>query len=93
MSIWEEAVKRTLVGCSYAVRFRTNQTGLAIIFRTFQGQLRAQTQQVLVRTDEGSSTDKPRFDIDRGQSFSSQGQQLTCNRHQINRVSIPLSRS
>lgn len=35
------------------------------IFSTFQGELRLETQQVLVRPDVGEN-DKPRFDIDRG---------------------------
>lgn len=36
-----------------------------IIFSTFQGELRVETQQVLVRPDSEES-EKPRFDIDRG---------------------------
>lgn len=36
-----------------------------IIFSTFQGELRVETQQVLVRPDSGEN-EKPRFDIDRG---------------------------
>lgn len=36
-----------------------------IIFSTFQGELRVETQQVLVRPD-ADKNDKPRFDIDRG---------------------------
>lgn len=41
---------------------------LGIIFTTFQGELRVETQQVLVRPDSGSN-EKPKFDIDRGMSF------------------------
>ncbi|XP_006454222.1 spindle pole body protein [Agaricus bisporus var. bisporus H97] len=36
----------------------------SIIFSTFQGELRVETQQVLVRPDSGEN-EKPRFDIDR----------------------------
>ena len=36
-----------------------------IIFKTFQGELRVETQQVLVRADSGENV-KPQFDIDRG---------------------------
>jgi len=36
----------------------------SIIFKTFQGELRVETQQVLVRTDSGEKV-KPHFDIDR----------------------------
>jgi U4/U6.U5 tri-snRNP-associated protein 2 len=36
-----------------------------IIFKTFQGELRVETQQVLVRADSGEKV-KPQFDIDRG---------------------------
>lgn len=41
---------------------------LGIIFTTFQGELRVETQQVLVRPDSGSN-EKPKFDIDRGMPF------------------------
>lgn len=37
----------------------------SIVFRTFQGELRVEDQQVLVRPDSGEN-EKPRFDIDRG---------------------------
>lgn len=40
---------------------------LGIIFTTFQGELRLETQQVLVRPDSGPN-EKPKFDIDRGMS-------------------------
>jgi U4/U6.U5 tri-snRNP-associated protein 2 len=36
-----------------------------IIFSTFQGELRVETQQVVVRPDSTGS-EKPQFDIDRG---------------------------
>jgi len=39
------------------------------MFSTFQGELRVETQQVLVRPDVGDN-EKPRFDIDRGNWFS-----------------------
>lgn len=42
----------------------TKKRNSSIIFSTFQGELRAETQQVLVRPDVGG-TEKPRFDIDR----------------------------
>ena len=38
---------------------------IGIIFSTFQGELRVETQQVLIRPDSGEN-EKPRFDIDRG---------------------------
>jgi len=38
---------------------------VGIIFSTFQGELRMENQQVLVKPEEG---DKPRFDLDRGTS-------------------------
>lgn len=38
---------------------------LGIIFTTFQGQLRVENQQVLLRSDAGEN-EKPRFDIARG---------------------------
>lgn len=38
-----------------------------VIFSTFQGEVRMETQQVVVRSDTGGS-EKPRFDIDRGVS-------------------------
>ena len=38
-----------------------------VIFSTFQGEVRMETQQVLVRPDTGGN-EKPRFDIDRGVS-------------------------
>lgn len=42
-------------------------TFLGIIFATFQGELRMETQQVLLREEEDKSH-KPQFDIDRGMS-------------------------
>ncbi|KAK2461491.1 hypothetical protein APHAL10511_005954 [Amanita phalloides] len=42
----------------------TKRRDSSIIFSTFQGELRAETQQVLIRPDAGGS-EKPRFDIDR----------------------------
>ncbi|EIW87109.1 cysteine proteinase [Coniophora puteana RWD-64-598 SS2] len=42
----------------------TRKKNSSIIFSTFQGELRAQTQQVLVRPDTGTN-EKPRFDIAR----------------------------
>jgi hypothetical protein len=39
--------------------------GIGIIFSTFQGQVRTETQQVVVRPD-ASENEKPVFDIDRG---------------------------
>ena len=39
-----------------------------IIFKTFQGELRVETQQVLVRADSGENV-KPHFDIDRGNTY------------------------
>lgn len=41
---------------------------LGVIFKTFQGELRVETQQVLVRPDSGMN-EKPKFDIDRGIVF------------------------
>ena len=38
---------------------------IGVIFSTFQGEVRMETQQVLVRPDTGGN-EKPRFDIDRG---------------------------
>lgn len=38
---------------------------IGTIFSTFQGELRVETQQVLIRPDAGEN-EKPRFDIDRG---------------------------
>ena len=38
---------------------------VGVIFSTFQGELRVETQQVLVRSNLREN-DKPRFDIDRG---------------------------
>ncbi|KAG6813990.1 hypothetical protein H0H92_004483 [Tricholoma furcatifolium] len=42
----------------------TKRKNSSIIFSTFQGELRVETQQVLVRPDLGEN-EKPRFDIDR----------------------------
>ncbi|PFH52319.1 hypothetical protein AMATHDRAFT_140601 [Amanita thiersii Skay4041] len=42
----------------------TKKRNSSIIFSTFQGELRAETQQVLIRPDAGGN-EKPRFDIDR----------------------------
>lgn len=39
---------------------------IGVIFSTFQGEVRMETQQVLVRPDTGGN-EKPRFDIDRGE--------------------------
>ena len=41
---------------------------LGIIFTTFQGELRVENQQVVVRPDAGEN-EKPRFDIARGNSL------------------------
>ncbi|KAJ8509170.1 hypothetical protein ONZ45_g8633 [Pleurotus djamor] len=41
-----------------------NRASAGIIFKTFQGELRVETQQVLVRPDLGER-ERPRFDIDR----------------------------
>ncbi|KAF6754298.1 ubiquitin C-terminal hydrolase Ubp10 [Ephemerocybe angulata] len=43
----------------------TKKKNSSIIFRTFQGELRMETQQVLVRPESEGSDSKPRFDIDR----------------------------
>ncbi|KAF5312899.1 hypothetical protein D9619_002735 [Psilocybe cf. subviscida] len=43
----------------------TKKKNSSIIFTTFQGELRIETQQILVRPDSGSK-EKPKFDIDRG---------------------------
>ena len=43
----------------------THRYKSGIIFKTFQGELRVETQQVLVRADSGENV-KPHFDIDRG---------------------------
>ena len=43
----------------------THRYKSGIIFKTFQGELRVETQQVLVRSDSGEKV-KPHFDIDRG---------------------------
>lgn len=45
--------------------FRGPEVIKGIIFKTFQGELRLETQQVLVRSDSRSN-EKPKFDIDRG---------------------------
>ncbi|KAI0756541.1 spindle pole body protein [Daedaleopsis nitida] len=42
----------------------TKKKNSSVIFSTFQGEVRMETQQVLVRPDTGAN-DKPRFDIDR----------------------------
>ncbi|TFK94960.1 spindle pole body protein [Polyporus arcularius HHB13444] len=42
----------------------TKKRNSSVIFSTFQGEVRTETQQVLVRPDAGGS-EKPRFDIDR----------------------------
>ncbi|KAF9451371.1 cysteine proteinase [Macrolepiota fuliginosa MF-IS2] len=42
----------------------TKKRNSSILFSTFQGELRVETQQVLVRPDSGEN-EKPRFDIDR----------------------------
>ncbi|KAG6883796.1 hypothetical protein C0993_003699 [Termitomyces sp. T159_Od127] len=42
----------------------TKKRNSSIIFSTFQGELRVETQQVLIRPDSGEN-EKPRFDIDR----------------------------
>jgi hypothetical protein len=39
-----------------------------VVYTSFQGELRVETQQVFVRPDEGSNQ-KPQFDIDRGTPF------------------------
>ena len=44
----------------------TINVSTGVIFSTFQGEVRMETQQVLVRPDTGGN-EKPRFDIDRGQ--------------------------
>ena len=46
----------------------THRYKLGIIFKTFQGELRVETQQVLVRADFGENV-KPHFDIDRGNTY------------------------
>ncbi|KAL7285603.1 hypothetical protein ACG7TL_000707 [Trametes sanguinea] len=43
----------------------TKKKNSSVIFSTFQGEVRMETQQVLVRPDTGTN-EKPRFDIDRG---------------------------
>ena len=40
-------------------------TSKGVIFSTFQGELRTETQQVLVKPDN-ESNQRPQFDIDRG---------------------------
>ena len=45
----------------------THRYNSGIIFKTFQGELRVETQQVLVRADFGENV-KPHFDIDRGKT-------------------------
>ncbi|KIJ66365.1 hypothetical protein HYDPIDRAFT_150786 [Hydnomerulius pinastri MD-312] len=42
----------------------TKKKNSSIIFSTFQGELRVETQQVIVRPDDGGN-EKPKFDIDR----------------------------
>ncbi|KAF8512369.1 spindle pole body protein [Hysterangium stoloniferum] len=42
----------------------TRKKGSSVIYTTFQGELRAETQQVIVRPEEGTNQ-KPRFDIAR----------------------------
>lgn len=62
-----------------------------VIFSAFQGQVRMETQQVVVRPDLGGN-EKPRFDIDRGKpTRNTQLAQLTGNfRDKIGRVPIPV---
>ncbi|KAF8203905.1 spindle pole body protein [Pholiota molesta] len=58
------------VNRSSAGKFRLEEQGTlsnswaGIIFRAFQGEVRVETQQVLVRPDSGQN-EKPKFDIDR----------------------------
>ena len=47
----------------------THRYKSGIIFKTFQGELRVETQQVLVRADFGENV-KPHFDIDRGNTYT-----------------------
>lgn len=47
----------------------THRYKSGIIFKTFQGELRVETQQVLVRADSGENV-KPHFDIDRGNVYN-----------------------
>ncbi|KAG6911343.1 hypothetical protein DXG01_001014 [Tephrocybe rancida] len=47
----------------------TKKKNSSIIFSTFQGELRVETQHVLIRPDSGEN-DKPRFDIDRDTKVS-----------------------
>ncbi|KAF8516094.1 hypothetical protein JB92DRAFT_2911797 [Gautieria morchelliformis] len=42
----------------------TKKQGTSVIYTSFQGELRVETQQVIVRPDEGSNQ-RPQFDIDR----------------------------
>lgn len=53
----------TSSGYSSVRRYELKGTG--VIFSTFQGELRVETQQVLVRSNLREN-EKPRFDIDRG---------------------------
>lgn len=64
-----EAKRKTRVCGSLTPRFHQPTTLLpGIIFHTFQGELRVEAQQVLVRPDLGEN-ERPRFDIDRGRSL------------------------
>ncbi len=64
-----EPKRRTLVCSSTTPRFHVPTILLpGIIFHTFQGELRVEAQQVLVRPDLGEN-ERPRFDIDRGKSL------------------------
>ena len=66
---------------------------IGIIFSTFQGQVRAETQQVVVRPD-ASENQKPVFDIDRGRPlhlvFWLQHLTLSFGRNQGNNVTFPV---
>lgn len=69
---WVGPRRETLVSKSRLRRYDSPiESRIGIIFSTFQGELRVQTQQVLVRPDAGEN-DKPRFDIDRGMCISQQ---------------------
>lgn len=58
--------KRTSSMYSFLYEMTHSNCVIGIIFSTFQGELRVETQQVLVRPDAGEN-ERPKFDIDRGQ--------------------------
>lgn len=87
--------KRTSSACLMLYGFAHSDYVIGIIFSTFQGELRVETQHVLVRPDAGEN-ERPKFDIDRGQllhEYIFYSRLMCIIRYQIKRVAFPVPRS